>query len=198
MLLPFNSHMYIVEGCHCSIFLCLIKGGLIVVDVTSFKFIFCHSYICMLFSLFDWTLWWLHVAWYTRLRVRHAACAIERTFVLFLTVAILIFSMVSGWSQYFVVCYVVLWCLKCCPCRAVARHDNWRGEGCIFIYSNSHTVKTIAFKRNPSGRTRIYEYTPPPPPIIGLAMPLCPCSCLASVENFVQRMARVEMLVNKL
>ena len=24
--------------------------------------------------------------------------------------------------------------------------------------------KTIAFKRNPSGRTRIYEYTPPPPP----------------------------------
>jgi hypothetical protein len=36
------------------------------------------------------------------------------------------------------------------PVRAVARHDNW-GGGCIFIYSCSHTVKTIAFKRNPSG-----------------------------------------------
>jgi hypothetical protein len=46
--------------------------------------------------------------------------------------------------------------------RAVARRDNWGGGG-IFIYSCSHTVKTIDFKRNPSGRTRIYEYTPPPP-----------------------------------
>jgi hypothetical protein len=24
------------------------------------------------------------------------------------------------------------------------------------------TIKTIVFKRNPSGRTRIYEYAPPP------------------------------------
>ena len=45
---------------------------------------------------------------------------------------------------------------------AVPRRDNCMGVGvCIFIYSCSHTVKTIAFKRNPSGRTRIYEYTPP-------------------------------------
>ena len=51
--------------------------------------------------------------------------------------------------------------------RAVPRRDNWRG-GCIFIYPCSRTVKTIAFKRNPFGRTRIYEYTPPPP-IIALA-----------------------------
>jgi hypothetical protein len=44
--------------------------------------------------------------------------------------------------------------------RAVARRDNWGGGGgCIFI-----------FKRNPSGRTRIYEYAPPP--IIGLATAL--------------------------
>ena len=43
--------------------------------------------------------------------------------------------------------------------RAVTRRDNWGGRGGIFIYSCSHTVKTIAFKRNPSGRTRIYEYT---------------------------------------
>jgi hypothetical protein len=35
------------------------------------------------------------------------------------------------------------------------------GGGGIFIYSCSHTVKTIAFKRNPSGRTHIYVYTPP-------------------------------------
>jgi hypothetical protein len=41
----------------------------------------------------------------------------------------------------------------------VARRDNWAGEGGgIFIYSSSHTVKTIAFKINPSGRTRICEY----------------------------------------
>jgi hypothetical protein len=49
------------------------------------------------------------------------------------------------------------------PVRAVARHDNWGGGGCIFIYSCSHTVKTIAFKRNPSGRTRVFEYAPPVP-----------------------------------
>ena len=49
----------------------------------------------------------------------------------------------------------------CCEVRrAVARRDNW---GCTFIYSCSHTVKTIAFKRNPSGRTQIYEYAHPPP-----------------------------------
>jgi hypothetical protein len=41
----------------------------------------------------------------------------------------------------------------------------------MLIYSCSHTVKTIAFKRNPSGRTRIYEYAPPPP-IIGLSRAL--------------------------
>ena len=32
------------------------------------------------------------------------------------------------------------------------------GGGGVFIYSCSNTVKIIAFKRNPSGRTRIYEY----------------------------------------
>ena len=35
-----------------------------------------------------------------------------------------------------------------------------------------HTVKTITFKRNSSGRTRIHEHTPPPPPIIGPATAL--------------------------
>ena len=44
-------------------------------------------------------------------------------------------------------------CVCVCVCVCV---------GGIFIYSSSHTVKTIAFKKNPSGRTRIYEYTPPP------------------------------------
>ena len=52
--------------------------------------------------------------------------------------------------------------------RAGARRDNWGGGGCIFLL---YTVKTIAFKRNPLGKTRIYEYTPPPP-IIGLATSL--------------------------
>jgi hypothetical protein len=47
--------------------------------------------------------------------------------------------------------------------RAVARRDNWGGGGVVYSYIHVHyTVKTIAFKRNPSGRTRIYEYTPPP------------------------------------
>jgi hypothetical protein len=46
---------------------------------------------------------------------------------------------------------------------AVARRDNG-GGGKVYLY----IVKTIAFKINPSGRTRIYEYAPPPP-IIGLA-----------------------------
>ena len=46
--------------------------------------------------------------------------------------------------------------------RAVPRRDNWGVYIHIFIFS-SHTVKTIAFKRNPSGRTRIYEYAPPTP-----------------------------------
>ena len=47
--------------------------------------------------------------------------------------------------------------------RAVARDDNWGGGGVyihIFMFTYS-TVKTIDFKRNPLGRTRIYEYTPP-------------------------------------
>ena len=46
----------------------------------------------------------------------------------------------------------------------VARRDNWGGGGGyihIFMFTY-RTVKTIAFKRNPSGRTRIYEYAPPP------------------------------------
>jgi hypothetical protein len=47
--------------------------------------------------------------------------------------------------------------------RATTRRDNW-GEGVVYSYSFLHTVKTIAFKRNPSGRTRIYEYAAPPPP----------------------------------
>jgi hypothetical protein len=34
----------------------------------------------------------------------------------------------------------------------------------LYIHVHIHTVKTIAFKRNPSGRTQIYKYTPPPPP----------------------------------
>ena len=59
--------------------------------------------------------------------------------------------------------------------RAVARRDNSGGGG-IFVYSCSHTVKTIAFKRKLPGRTRIYdgEYAtpPPPPPIIGLVTAL--------------------------
>ena len=45
---------------------------------------------------------------------------------------------------------------KDCAQGRIARHDNWGGRG-IFIYSCLHTVKTIDFKRNPSGRTRIYE-----------------------------------------
>jgi hypothetical protein len=47
--------------------------------------------------------------------------------------------------------------------RDVATRDNWRG-GCIFIYSCSHTVTTIAFKRNPSTRTRRIICPHPPPP----------------------------------
>ena len=45
------------------------------------------------------------------------------------------------------------------------------GGVCIFIYSCyarlisfEINLKTTDFKRNPSGITRIYEYTPPPPP----------------------------------
>ena len=37
--------------------------------------------------------------------------------------------------------------------RAIARRDNSGGGG-IFVYSCSHTVKTIAFKRKLPGRTR--------------------------------------------
>ena len=50
---------------------------------------------------------------------------------------------------------------------------NWGGGGggYIHIISCSHSIKTIAFQRNLSGTTQIYEYAPPPP-IIGLAMPL--------------------------
>ena len=54
--------------------------------------------------------------------------------------------------------------------RAVAR-ALIGGGGAIFIYSCSArlisfeiSLKTTDFKRNPSGITRIYEYTPPPPP----------------------------------
>jgi hypothetical protein len=48
------------------------------------------------------------------------------------------------------------------PLGAVARRDNWKGGGCIFIYSCSHTVKTIAFKEIRRA------------PIIGLATALVP------------------------
>ena len=34
------------------------------------------------------------------------------------------------------------------------------GGGDVYSYECSHIVKTMAFKRNPLGRTRIYEYTP--------------------------------------
>ena len=44
------------------------------------------------------------------------------------------------------------------------------GGGCIFIYlcsarliSSDINLKTTDFKRNSSGITRTYEYTPPPP-----------------------------------
>ena len=54
--------------------------------------------------------------------------------------------------------------------RAVAGRDNFLfffGGGYIHtVYVNLymyHTVKTIAFKRNSSGRTRIYDYAHPPP-----------------------------------
>ena len=40
------------------------------------------------------------------------------------------------------------------------------GGWCIFIYPCSHSVITIAFKINSSGRTQIYQYAPPPPQII--------------------------------
>ncbi len=52
--------------------------------------------------------------------------------------------------------------------RAVARALIGGGGGCIFIYSCyarlisfEINLKTTDFKRNPSGITRIYEYTPP-------------------------------------
>ena len=54
--------------------------------------------------------------------------------------------------------------------RAVTRALIGEGGGCIFIYSCyarlisfEINLKTTALKRNPSGITRIYEYTPPPP-----------------------------------
>ena len=51
--------------------------------------------------------------------------------------------------------------------RAVTRRDDGGGGGLnIPIIMFWHTVKTIVFKRNPSGRTQEYEYSPPPPPII--------------------------------
>ena len=54
--------------------------------------------------------------------------------------------------------------------RAVARAlIGGGGGGSIFIYlcsarliSFEKNLKTTDFKRNSSGRTRIYEYTPPP------------------------------------
>ena len=57
--------------------------------------------------------------------------------------------------------------------RAVAIALIWRGGGgCIFIYSGSARLVSFAnevdFKRSQSGRTQIYEYTPPPPPPISV------------------------------
>ena len=56
--------------------------------------------------------------------------------------------------------------------RAVARVLIVGGGGGIFIYSCSArlisfeiNLKTTDFKRNSSGITRIYEYTPSPPTI---------------------------------
>jgi hypothetical protein len=43
--------------------------------------------------------------------------------------------------------------------RTVPRRDNW-GEVYIHIFMFTHR-KTIAFKRNPSGRSQIYEYIIP-------------------------------------
>ena len=39
--------------------------------------------------------------------------------------------------------------------RAVPIDAIIGGGGGVLIYSRSHTVKTIAFKRNPPGRTRM-------------------------------------------
>ncbi len=44
--------------------------------------------------------------------------------------------------------------------RAVAR----------VLISFEINLKTTDFKRNPSGITRIYEYTPPPPPPLQLTL----------------------------
>ena len=59
--------------------------------------------------------------------------------------------------------------------RAVARALIRGGGGGVFIYSCSArlisfeiNLKTTDFKRNSSGITRIYEYTPPPPPQLTL------------------------------
>ena len=75
--------------------------------------------------------------------------------------------------------------------RAVARHNNWGGGG-IFIYSCSRSLKTIVFKRKTLGRTRIYEYAPPPPPIIGLAAALVLATGSVPTENLQHEVMRPE------
>jgi hypothetical protein len=45
----------------------------------------------------------------------------------------------------------------------------WRVGGIyLYIHVHAHSVKTIGFKRNPTGRRRICEYAHPPP-VIGEA-----------------------------
>ena len=64
--------------------------------------------------------------------------------------------------------------------RAETESVYWGGGG-AFSYIRvlpdefllKSTVMTTDFKRNSSGRTRIYEYTPPPPPINALVSALC-------------------------
>ena len=63
--------------------------------------------------------------------------------------------------------------------RAVARALIGGGGVCSYIYVLpgefllKSTLMTTDCKRNSSGRTRIYEYTPPPPPIRGLFYAVC-------------------------
>ena len=88
--------------------------------------------------------------------------------------------------------------------RAVARALTG-GGGCIFIYSCSArlisfemNLKTTDFKRNRSGITRIYEYTPPPPPINVLATALVIKINLLDAVNLSLRIHIVDAHCGKL